>query len=94
MMMNQADSQAYRHPIYWFDDGSVIVKASDGQVDGQDGVVLFRIHESLLRRHSKVVLQREPEEDGCAVPTVAIPLALGVQVQDFTSLLAHLYHDT
>jgi hypothetical protein len=92
-MVNQTDLRAHRHPIYWFDDGSVIVKVSDNQVDGQDGVVLFRIHEPLLRRRSKVVLQREPE-DGCAVPTVAIPLVLGVQVQDFTSLLAHLYHDT
>jgi len=89
----QADSQAHRHPIYWFDDGSVIVKASDNQVDGQGGVVLFRIHESLLRRHSKVALQRV-SEDGSDVPTVTIPLALGVQVQDFASLLAHLYHDT
>lgn len=88
-MVNQAVSQARRHPIYWFDDGSVIVKASDNQ----DGVVLFRIHESLLRRHSKVVLQRV-SGDGSDVPTVTIPLALGVQVQDFASLLAHLYHDT
>jgi len=93
IMVNQPDSQAYRHPIYWFDDGSVIVKAYNNRADGQDHVVLFRIHESLLRRHSKVVLQRE-SEDGCDIPTVTIPLTLGVQIQDFTSLLAHLYHDT
>ncbi|KAI9568051.1 hypothetical protein HD554DRAFT_2205210 [Boletus coccyginus] len=92
-MVNQPDSQVYRHPVYWFDDGSVIVKAHNNQVDGQDHVVLFRIHESLLCRHSKVVLQRELV-DGCDIPTVTIPLALGVQIQDFTSLLAHLYHDT
>lgn len=90
----EPDSQAvHRHPIYWFDDGSVIVRAFDNQVNGQNSTVLFRIHECLLRRHSKFVL--EPKwEDGWDVPTMTIPLALGMQVQDFASLLAHLYHDT
>ena len=89
----QAGSQGHRHPIYWFDDGSVIVRAYNNDVDGQASMVLFKIHESLLHRHSKLVLRRELE-DGYDVPTMSIPLALGVQAQDFTSLLAHLYHDT
>lgn len=94
-MMVQANSQIHRHPIYWFEDGSVIVRVHNNQIDGKDGVVLFRIHDSLLHRHSKVALNLERESlDGWDVPTVTIPLALDVQVQDFTSLLAHLYHDT
>ncbi|KAF8552443.1 hypothetical protein OG21DRAFT_1477736 [Imleria badia] len=92
-MVIQAESQAHRHPIYWFDDGSVIVRAYNNHVDGQTSIMLFRIHASLLHRHSELVLKRE-SEDGCDVPTMTIPLAFGVQVQDFTSLLAHLYHDT
>ncbi|KAG8216274.1 hypothetical protein J3R82DRAFT_6331 [Butyriboletus roseoflavus] len=92
-MVIHTDSQVLRHPIYWFDDGSVIVRASNYQIDGRDSIMLFRIHECLFRRHSKVALERVLE-DGCDVPTLTIPLALGVQVQDFTSLLAHLYHDT
>lgn len=94
-MVVQEDSQGLRHPIYWFDDGSVIVKASNHQVDGQDSIMLFRIHECLFRRHSKAALPVEREsEDGYGIPTITIPLTLGVQIQDFTSLLAHLYHDT
>ncbi|KAG9309196.1 hypothetical protein JVU11DRAFT_10910 [Chiua virens] len=82
-----------RHPIYWFDDGSVIVRVSNNQADEQGGIVLFRIHECLLRRHSKAVLKQN-SQDGWDVPAITIPLALGVHVQDFTALLAHLYHDT
>ena len=88
-MVIRTDVQAAnRHPDYWFDDGSVIVKVSDDYTS----TVLFRIHASLLRRHTKRVLE-PTSEDGWDVPIVPIPPALGVHVQDFTALLAHLYHD-
>jgi len=74
--------------VRWFDDGSVIVRAPDGQTN----TVLFRIHERLLCRHSKRVLERQVE-DGWDVPTLTIPSALGVHVTDFIALLAFLYHD-
>jgi len=97
-------ARVHRHPTYWFDDGSVIVRVYAGQDRDQDqdsDVVLFRIHERLLNRHSRVILEpsskageQKEEEEGCnGIPTVMIPPALGVQVNDFTSLLAHLYHD-
>ncbi|KAG6371980.1 hypothetical protein JVT61DRAFT_8998 [Boletus reticuloceps] len=92
-IMIQANSQVHRHPVYWFDDGTVIVRACNNQVDGKDSIVLFRIHEPLLRQHTKVVLEPE-SEDGYDVPIVTVPGTLGVQVQDFTSLLAHLYNNT
>ena len=88
--MTQADSQAtQRHPLYWFDEGSVIVRAPD---DSQISNVLFRIHECLLSRHSRCVLERQLE-DGWDVATLTIPPALGLHSRDFTALLAFLYHD-
>ncbi|KAG9310573.1 26S proteasome subunit RPN7-domain-containing protein [Chiua virens] len=90
-----ADSQleACRHPIYWFNDGSVIVKVSNNQADEQGSIVLFRIHGCLLRRYSKAVLEQY-SQGGWDVPAMIIPLAFGVHVQDFTALLVHVYHDT
>ena len=88
--MAQADSQAtQRHPVYWFNEGSIIVRAFDND---QTSNVLFRIHECLLSRHSRCVLERQLE-DGWAVPTLTIPPALGVHSRDFAALLAFLYHD-
>ena len=70
--MTQADSQATRwHLVYWFDEGSFIVRASD---NGQTSNVLFRVRECLLGRHSRCVLERQPE-DGWDVPTLTMPPA-------------------
>jgi hypothetical protein len=84
----------HRHHTYWFDDGSVIVKASSDLRDTQDGNMYFKIHKSLLHRHSNfarlAVLEGEHTR---SVPMMTIPPELGVQVQDFISLLRHLYHD-
>ncbi|KAF9220126.1 hypothetical protein BS17DRAFT_355553 [Gyrodon lividus] len=85
--------QVRRHPTYWFNDDSVIVRVPSNQGDVQDGDVHFKVHRSLLCRHSswRAVSTRE---DNKSVPMITIPPELGVQVQDFTSLLEHLYHDT
>ncbi|KAH7889126.1 hypothetical protein F5I97DRAFT_1841814 [Phlebopus sp. FC_14] len=91
--------QVRQHPMYWFIDGSLVVRASNNLQNRQDGeVVLFKIHDGLLRRHSNFV-QRAVVKQGSGggdhdVPVMTIPPELGVRVQDFTALLEHLYHDT
>jgi len=80
-----------QHPTYWFDDGSIIVRSSS--TNNQE--VAFKLHESLLRRQSRFV-QKMLDHDSVASTTseVLIPQELGVEVNDLTALLQHLYHDT
>jgi len=77
-----------RHPIYWFDDGSLIVRAQDDA---------FKVHATLLTRHSPILSSlpryKGGEEDS-DVPIVHIPDHLNVKSQDFEALLAHIYHDS
>jgi len=54
--------------------------------------VCFKLHESLLRRQSRFV--QKMLDNGTVTSEVLIPGELGVQVQDLTALLEHLYHDT
>ncbi|KIK91851.1 hypothetical protein PAXRUDRAFT_830477 [Paxillus rubicundulus Ve08.2h10] len=85
----------HRHHTYWFDDGSVIVRASSDLRDTQAGNMYFKIHKSLLHRHSNFArLAVLESEHSRSIPMMTIPPELGVQVQDFISLLGHLYHDT
>ncbi|KAL4064188.1 hypothetical protein V8B97DRAFT_2026106 [Scleroderma yunnanense] len=74
-----------QHPRYWFDDGSIILRISDSEVS-------FKLHGSLLSRHSTYF--RQMLQAGSTSTIVTIPPELGVQVDDFVSLLEHLYHDT
>ncbi|KAI6043353.1 hypothetical protein EDC04DRAFT_2866353 [Pisolithus marmoratus] len=97
--------RGYRHTKYWFDDGSVVVTIrtlSNG--DSEEGTVLFKLHSSLLARHSTYFSRvldgpatdsrRLDNHAGPCISTVTIPPVLGVRVEDFVSLLEHLYHDT
>lgn len=72
---------------FWFDDGSVIIAVARER---------FRLHRSLLSRHSPV-LESLPVSQSAGtgtndVPIVEIPEGL-TNTKDFTALLEHLYHD-
>ncbi|KAG1827640.1 uncharacterized protein BJ212DRAFT_1258168 [Suillus subaureus] len=77
-----------QHPTYWFNDGSLVIRSRSMS----NGEVCFKLHESLLRRQSRFV-QRMLDSGTSTDSEVLIPPELGVQVQDFTALLEHLYHD-
>ncbi|KAI6124758.1 hypothetical protein EDD16DRAFT_1560636 [Pisolithus croceorrhizus] len=101
--------RGYQHAKYWFDDGSVIVTIQTlSSHDSAEGAVLFKLHSSLLARHSTYfsrVLDGAGTDGGeklesgnstgsSCIPTVTVLPALGVRLEDFVSLLEHLYHDT
>ena len=79
-----------RHPRYWLDDGSLVVRTQDD---------LFKVHRTLLQRHSPVLTSLVENSlrddaarvDGC--PILHLPSELGVDSADFEALLEHLYHD-
>ncbi|KAI0353228.1 hypothetical protein OH77DRAFT_1407452 [Trametes cingulata] len=86
-----------RHARYWLDDGSLVVRAQDD---------VYKVHRTLLHRHSKVLAALPPSSsadanaeeagesgkaDGLVV--VHIPDELEVKSEDFEALLEHLYHD-
>ncbi|EIW53294.1 uncharacterized protein TRAVEDRAFT_154698 [Trametes versicolor FP-101664 SS1] len=78
-----------RHARYWLEDGSLVVRAQDD---------FYKVHRTLLHRHSKVLaaLGPSPTDDGHTVDglvVVHIPDALEVRSADFEALLEHLYHD-
>jgi hypothetical protein len=81
-----------QHPTYWFKDGSIVIRSRSVS----NGEVCFKLHESLLRRQSRFVQRmldsRRTSDDSEDI--VLIPPELGIQVQDLTALLEHLYHDT
>ncbi len=89
---NDAENLKLRkHDKFWLDDGSIVLRAQDD---------LYKVHRSLLHRHSKTLasLQALNSEsvgrdtvDGLEV--VHIPDELGVRSGDFEALLEHLYHD-
>ncbi|KAL6300226.1 hypothetical protein BKA93DRAFT_819564 [Sparassis latifolia] len=76
------------HAKYWLDDGSLVIRTQND---------LFKVHRTLLVRHSIVLsslsdgVQTVEDTDGC--PIVHIPDELGVQSADLEALLEHLYHD-
>lgn len=84
-----------RHPKYWLDDGSLIVRTQND---------MYKVHRTLLHRHSSVLsslagsasqpqnrICKQTAIDGC--PIVHVPDELGVDSADFEALLEHLYHD-
>ncbi|KAH9952039.1 hypothetical protein B0H21DRAFT_775595 [Amylocystis lapponica] len=81
-------SSLCRHPQYWLDDGSLVVSTQD---------YMFKVHRSLLQRHSIGVFAHagspgmgETTIDGC--PVLHIPEDR-VSSADLEALFAHLYHD-
>ncbi|KAI0827301.1 hypothetical protein BC628DRAFT_1502265 [Trametes gibbosa] len=84
-----------RHARYWLEDGSLVVRAQDD---------FYKIHRTMLHRHSKFLASLSPsptktERSDGAVKTVDglvvvhIPDELQVRSEDFACLLEHLYHD-
>ncbi|KAI8982947.1 hypothetical protein BD414DRAFT_464037 [Trametes punicea] len=81
-----------RHARYWLDDGSLVVRAQDD---------IYKVHRTLLHRHSKVLASLSPSLDDTndskrttdGLVIVHIPDELQVRSEDFEALLEHLYHD-
>jgi len=90
----ERDDSLIRHPIFWFDDGSVVVRIQDR---------LFKLHRSLLSRHSNFFAQypainRVPKEaireDWKADDDyIDVDRDRHVLAEDVEVLLEHLYHD-
>ncbi|KAI0364914.1 hypothetical protein BV20DRAFT_955300 [Pilatotrama ljubarskyi] len=82
-----------RHARYWLDDGSLVVRAQDD---------IYKVHRTLLHRHSKVLASLSPSADAedekggraDGLVVVHIPDELEVRSEDFEALLEHLYHDS
>ncbi|THH13831.1 hypothetical protein EW146_g6432 [Bondarzewia mesenterica] len=91
------DKRTQRHPVFWFDDGSLLVPLSSS---------IFNIHRSLLTRHSQtcsswITAMSDPTissrfatfSDMSPTAVLAVPSHINVTVADFEVLLEHLYHD-
>ncbi|KIO04271.1 hypothetical protein M404DRAFT_1000767 [Pisolithus tinctorius Marx 270] len=95
-----------QHAKYWFDDGSVIVTIHRtlSNRDPEEDTVLFKLHSSLLARHSTYFGRalKGPGTDewesvksgNSRISKVTVTPGLGVRAEEFVSLLEHLYHDT
>jgi len=94
------DSIVRNHPIYWFDDGSLVLEVE---------VQRFKVHRTLLSRHSRFFssISTPQEISGSVIttndpPTVVQTQAFDrivleqrkeVKAEDVEALLQHLYHD-
>lgn len=81
--------QPRRHPVYWFDDASVVLHVEDD---------LFKIHGSLFSRHSPLLatlIQDAPIIPGDVdhSKSVALDPRLSISSSDMIPLLEHVYHD-
>jgi hypothetical protein len=92
--IGEGNGNYIRHPIFWFDDGSVVIRVQDR---------LYKIHKSLLSRHSDFfahchpvtkpsddVLRRVPPTD---CDYIVVDPDRRVLANDVEVLLEHLYHD-
>jgi hypothetical protein len=82
---------------FWFDDGSVIVSLVP---------TVYKVHKSILDRHSTkfapwlldatdpTALALSSAIGDAKTPIMAIPVELGLAIEDFEALLAHLYHNS
>ncbi|KAH9063521.1 hypothetical protein EDB87DRAFT_1673568 [Lactarius vividus] len=97
-LMNGIKSQrSQRSDRFWFYDGTVLVSLAP---------LVYKVHKSIFDRHSsKFTLWLLDVEDPAALalsraidhagtPVIVIPSDIGVSVEDFETLLAHLYHDS
>ncbi|KAJ7714961.1 hypothetical protein DFH07DRAFT_872713 [Mycena maculata] len=83
---------ATRHPEFWFDDGSLVVSVE---------AVMFKVHRTVLTRHSSFISELEENRlnrDGPGskfvwVHYVELDPSKKVTAADFEVLLQHLYHD-
>lgn len=97
-LMNGIKSQrSRRSERFWFYDGSVLIGLAP---------LVYKVHKSILDRHSsKFTLWLLDVEDPAALalsrtiddagtPVIVFPSDIGISVEDFETLLAHLYHDS
>ncbi len=98
-LMNGIKSQRpQRSDRFWFYDGTVLVSLTP---------LVYKVHKSILDRHSSestpwLVLDVEDPAalalsglfDYAGIPVIVIPSGMGISVEDFEALLAHLYHDS
>ena len=87
----QHSTKLRRHPKYWLDDGSLILQTHDS---------LYKVHRTLLERHSRLLASLntpgDVEEKGKLVEglvVVRVPDELEVRSGDLEILLEYLYHD-
>ena len=97
----QEESIIQNHPIYWLDDGSLVLDVE---------VQRFKIHRTLLSRHSRFFasFSSEPHKiSGSGLSTSGSPTVVQTQqfdhivlerrkevrAEDVEALLQHLYHD-
>jgi hypothetical protein len=84
-----------RHPIYWFDDGSLILDVATYR---------FKVHHTLVSRHSRFFsalsanqvaaeTRVRKSEDSSIRDSSAVEITLKVRAEDVEALLQHLYHD-
>ncbi|KAI0744062.1 hypothetical protein C8Q80DRAFT_1184827 [Daedaleopsis nitida] len=88
-LQDPAESGLRRHEKYWFDDGSLVLRAHND---------IFKVHRTLLHRHSKTLASLSTSENDSThhlddVAVQHIPEHLDVRSQDVETLLQHLYHD-
>ena len=84
-------SKLRKHDKFWLDDGSIVLRAQDD---------LYKVHRSLLDRHSNTLASLKTTNcahaEGSTVDgldVIHLPDELGVRSADFEVLLEHLYHD-
>ena len=82
---------------FWFDEGTVLVSLV---------LSVYKVHKSILDRHSTKFapwLLDTTDPTALAIyralgdvetPIIAIPVELGIAIEDFETLLAYLYHDS
>ena len=84
-----------QHNIYWFHDGSLVFRIQNH---------LFKVHRTLITRHSRFFASEVPkysEDDvvGCNVAKIEHGTCIYLEVErdvsanDVEALLGHLYHD-
>ncbi|KXN84523.1 hypothetical protein AN958_12392 [Leucoagaricus sp. SymC.cos] len=88
----QATHVPRKHPVYWFDDGSLLLEVEDVQ---------FRVHKALLQRHSSFLAAAEPNgfsplilpRGNDAHASVIYGVERGFTCRDVEAFLEHMYHD-
>ncbi|KZT00056.1 uncharacterized protein LAESUDRAFT_816729 [Laetiporus sulphureus 93-53] len=75
-----------RHPRFWLDDGSLVLRTSTG-------TDAYKVHRTLLARHSPFIASLAADDSLDGSPVVRIPEERGVSSADLEALLEHLYHD-
>ncbi|KAF8171879.1 hypothetical protein BJ912DRAFT_1025103 [Pholiota molesta] len=76
-----------RHPIYWFDDGSLILDVATYR---------FKVHHTLVSRHSRFFSALSANQKIGRFKHSrlhAVEITLKVRAEDVEALLQHLYHD-